>query len=130
MRQFSETEKQQLQTKIENQERKQRIVGDIIRKNKEAKAAHSLGIPWKYGFLAIILCLLAINVIIYFVVRHYDANSHIAVLNLVVVLMLLLNHVAFYFSTSGRLSTVMKTVACIVAVLGLAHAAYVFWLTV
>ncbi|MDE0043032.1 MAG: hypothetical protein OXT74_13415 [Candidatus Poribacteria bacterium] len=130
MKEFTQAEKQQLRTKIEDQERKQRIVGEIIRKSKEAKRTGPIGIVWKYGFLAIILCLLGFNVITYFFVRPFGSNQHIAALNLVVVLMLLLNHVAFYFSTTGRISIVMKTVACIVAIAGLAYAMYVFWLTV
>ena len=67
MRQFTEAEKQQLQTKIGEQERKQRIVGEIIRKNEEAKTIAPIGTVVKYGFLAIILCLFGFNVILYFV---------------------------------------------------------------
>ena len=130
MRQFTEAEKQQLQTKIDNQEQKQRIVGEIIRKNKEAKRTGSIGTVWKYGLLAIILCLFGFNVILYFYARHSGHPQSIILLNFVVVLMLLLNHIAFNFTKSGRSSLVMKTLAIIMAVSGLAYAAYVFWLTV
>jgi hypothetical protein len=51
-------------------------------------------------------------------------------LNLVVALMLLLNHIAFHFTKTGRSSLVMKSVACAMTVSGLAYAAYVYWLTV
>ena len=46
MREFTQAEKQQLQTKIEVQERKQRIVGEIIRKNKEAKRSEKNRSNW------------------------------------------------------------------------------------
>ena len=130
MRQFTEAEKQQLQTKIGEQERKQRIVGEIIRKNEEAKTIAPIGTVVKYGFLAIILCLFGFNVILYFYTRHSSYPQSIMVLNFVVALMLLLNHIAFHFIKTERLSFVVKTVACIMAVSGLAYAAYVFWLNV
>ena len=130
MRQFTQAEKHQLQTKIGEQERKQRIVGEIIRNNKEAKITGPISTVWKYGFLAIILCLLGFNVIFFFYTRHSGYPQSVSLLNLVVALMLLLNHIAFHFTKSGRSSLVMKTVACIVAVSGLAYAAYVYWLTV
>ncbi len=129
MRQFTEVEKQQLQTKIEAQERKQGIVGEIIRKNKEAKRTGPIGTVWKYGFLAIILCLFGFNVILYFSTRHSSSFQSVLLLNLVVALMLLLNHIAFHFTNTGRSSLVMKTVACIVAVSGLVYVACVCWLT-
>ena len=130
MRQFTDAEIQQLQTKIENQERKQRIVGEIIRKNKEAKAAVPLVNVWKYGFLALILCLFGFNLIFYFYTRHSNIPQSLFLLNLVVALWLLLHHIAFHFTKTGRLSLVMKTVACVMAISGLAYAAYVYWLTV
>ena len=70
MKQFTEAEKQQLLTKIEQQERKQRIVGEIILKNREAKITEPIGTVWKYGLLMIILCLFGFNVILYFYTRH------------------------------------------------------------
>ena len=130
MREFTQAEKHQLQIKIGEQERKQRIVGEIIRKNKEAKRTGPIGIVWKYGLLAIILCLFGFNVILYFYARHSSYPQSIILLNFVVALMLLLNHIAFNFTKTGRSSLVMKTLAIIMAVSGLAYAAYVFWLTV
>ena len=130
MREFTQAEKQQLQTKIEVQERKQRVVGKIIRKNKEAKRTGPIGNVWKYGFLAIILCLLGFNVFIHLYSQHYSSNQHITVLNLVIVLMLLVNHIAFHFTKRGWLNPVLKTIAGIMTAAGLAYAAYVYRLTV
>lgn len=130
MRQFTDAEIQQLQTKIENQERKQRIVGEIIRKNKEAKAAVPFGNVWKYGLLAIILCLFGFNLIFYFYTRHSSIPQSLFLLNLVMAVTLLLNHIAFHFTKTGRSSLVMKTVACVMAISALAYAAYIYWLTV
>ncbi len=130
MRQFTEAEKRQLQIKIDDQERKHRIVREIVRKGKETKITDLIGAVWKYGFLAIILCLLGVNVIIHLYVRQYISDRHITVINLAVVLMLLLNHVAFHLTKTGWLSPVMKTVACVMTVSGLAYTTYVYWLTV
>ena len=129
MRQFTEVEKQQLQTKIEQQERKQQIVGEIIRNNREAKITEPIGTVWKYGLLTIILCLFGFNAILYFYTRHSGYPQSIMLLNFVVAFMLLLNHIAFHFTNTGRSSLVMKTVACIAAVSGLVYVACVCWLT-
>ena len=129
MREFTQAEKQQLQTKIDNQERKQRIVGDIIRKNREAKRTGPIGTVWKYGFLAIILCLVGFNVIVFVWARQYISVQRITIMNLVVVSILLLNHIAFYFTKKGKLSLVMKSVAFTVSILGLVYVACVCWLT-
>ena len=65
MRQFTEAEKRQLQTKIDNQERKHRVVRELVRKSREATITNPIGAVWKHGFLAIILCLLGFNVIFF-----------------------------------------------------------------
>ena len=129
MRQFTEAEKRQLQIKIDDQERKHRIVREIVRKGKETKITDLIGAVWKYGFLAIILCLLGFNVIIHLYAWQYISDQHITIMNLVVVVALL-NHVAFHLTKTGWLSPVMKTVACVMTVSGLAYTAYVYWLTV
>ena len=130
MRQFTQAEKQQLQTKIDDQERKQRIVGKIIRNNKEAKSTGPIDAVWKYGFLVIILCLLGLNIFIHLYSQRYSSNQHITVLNLVIVLMLLVNHIAFHFTKRGWLNPVLKTIAGIMTAVGLAYAVYVYRLTV
>ena len=130
MRQFTEAEKRQLQIKIDDQERKHQIVREIVKKGTEAEITDPIGTVWKYGYLAIILCLLGFNVIFYFYTRHSSYPQSVILLNLVVALMLLLNHIAFHFTKTGRSSLVMKSVACTMTVSGLAYAAYVYWLTV
>ena len=73
--------------------------------------------------LAVILCLLAFNVFQLLKWKNFGSNEYLNV-NLVVALMLLVNHIAFSFTTTGRQSRVMKIVAGIWAVLGLV---YIFW---
>ena len=129
MRQLTQVEKQQLQTKIDNQERKRRVGGEIIRKNREATTIAPIGTVVKYGLLAIILCLLGFNLMIYFQTSHNSAVQHIFRMNFVVALILLLNHIAYHFTRTGWLSSAVKIIACIMAVCGLAYVAYVLWLT-
>ncbi len=65
---------------------------------------------WKHGFLIVILCLLAWSTatLVDNLRSGYTGEKYT---HMVVVLMLLLNHVAFYYATSGLWSKIMKTIA-------------------
>jgi hypothetical protein len=78
---------------------------------------------WRYGFLGVIICLLAFNGLI-LLKWTSSSHSHVPYVNLVVALGLLLSHIAFYFTKTGWPSLVMKTIAGIWIVFGLA---YVGW---
>ena len=141
MRQFTDAEKQLLQAKIEDQQerqnqaveefaRRKQAVEEFARRYEEASMSRTLSVLgsfWKYGFLAVILCLLVFNVIMVLIWRNPFPGqyAHPMYANLVVVLMLLFNHIAFYFTKSGWQSRVMKTVAWIWIVIG---SAYILWL--
>jgi len=72
---------------------------------------------WKHGFLIVILCLLAMN--IHTLVSNLKAGySGEKYGNMVVVTMLLLNHVAFFYATSGWLSKIMKVFAYVWLIIG------------
>jgi hypothetical protein len=60
-----------------------------------------------YVFLGLILLLLAGNVIFLALFSHGRSDYG----NLVICIMLLLNHIAFQFAKRGRLSVIMKTIA-------------------
>ena len=107
MKQFTDAEKQILQAKIKDQQ--------------ERRASKKESTASKYGFLGIILCLLAFNVFLLLKRQHFGFDQYG---NLVVALMLLFNHIAFDFTTSGWQSRVMKTTAVIWIVLVFA---YGFW---
>ena len=119
MKQLTDTEKQELETKIQEEQERQQHLRETnldLPESFEAASAEAQGmrrlVPkylWKYGFLGVILCLLAFNVVLFFNGR--DSGSAKALnLNLMVALMLLFNHIAYYFTTKGWKSWVMKTV--------------------
>ncbi len=125
MREFNDAEKQQLQAKIKDeQERQHQTVKEIALRNEEASksgTSTALSYFWKYGFLVIILCLLAFNVIILLLWWDFVYDRYA---NLVVALALLFNHIVFYLTKIGWPSRVMKTIACIWIVFALA---YILW---
>ena len=120
MKQLTDAEKQELETKIQKEKERQQALRESnpdLPESFEAASAKTQGIRrlvpkylWKYGFLVVVLCLLAFNVVLFF--KGRDSGSAKALnLNLMVALMLLFNHIAYYFSTKGWKSWVMKTVA-------------------
>ena len=133
MRQLTDAEKQQLEGKIEKLRERQQTLRETNPDLPESfeKASAKTGLVrkfrlnylWKYGMLGVILCLLAFNVFQLLKWRNFGSNEYLNV-NLVVALILLLNHIAFFFTKTGRKSRVMKTVAGVWAVLGLV---YIFW---
>ena len=133
MKELTHAEKQELETKIQKEKERQRALREANPDLPESfeKASAETGLIrrfridylWKYGMLAIILCLLAFNVFQLLKWKNFGSNEYLNV-NLVIALMLLLNHVAISFTKTGRKSRVMKIVAGIGAVLGLV---YIFW---
>ncbi len=140
MRDFTDAEKQELQAKIEDQQerqnqaveefaRRKQAVEEFARRYEEASMSRTLSVLgsfWKYGFLAVILCLLVFNVIMVLIWRDPFPGqyAHPMYANVVCALMLLFNHIAFYITNGGWQSRVMKTIAVIFVVLG---CAYVYW---
>ncbi len=133
MKQLTDAEKQQLAAKIKYVKERQQALRENnpdLPKTLEAASVETgdvrkfrLNYFWKYGMLAIILCLAAFNVFQLLRWRNFGSNDYLNV-NLVVALMLLFNHIAFHFTKVGWTSRVMKIAAGIWAVLGLV---YIFW---
>ena len=131
MKELTHAEKQQLEAKIKDERERQQALREKnpdLPETFEAASAKTgivrrfgLKYLWKYGFLAIVLCLLVFNVFHLFKSQNFGFNKYI---NLVVVSILLFNHIAFYFTKTGWKSRVMKTVAGVWTVLGLV---YVYW---
>lgn len=127
MKQLTDTEKREIETKIKDEQERQQTLREKYpnppENSKEAPAITGFVSSnlWKYGFLSIILCLLAFNMFIFFRWQDFDYDSF---LGTVVGLMLLFNHIACYLTTKGWKSIVMKTVAGVWIVLGFA---YFFW---
>ncbi len=130
MKQLTDTEKQELETKIqEEQERQQHLrkTNPDLPETFKTASAKTEFIPtplWKYSFLAIILCLLAFNAFLFIKSLNSDIKN-ISILNLMIAMVLLLNHIAYNFTKTGWKSRVMKIGAWvwIVFVLG-----YMFWI--
>ena len=126
MRVFTDAEKQQLQTKIKDEQERQRVLKEIaqIENEKEAKRRKgiiSTALSYKYGFLGFILFLIALNVFLLLPRQNYDYYTYLVPM---VLLVLLFNHIAWNFTKRGRLSRVMKTIAWIWIVFVFA---YLFW---
>ena len=133
MKELTHTEKQQLKTKIQKEKERQQALResnpDLPETFEAASAKTGLGwkfVPrrlWKYGFLGLIIFLLAFSVYHLLGSRNFGYDQYI---NIVVVLMLLFNHIAYYFTTKGWKSIVMKTVAWVWMAFGLAYLYWVF----
>lgn len=132
MKQLTNAEKQELETKIQKEEERQQSLReenpDLPESFEEASAKTGIArklVPrrlWKYGMLVIILGLLALSVINLLGSRNFGYDQYGG---LVIGLMLLFNHIAYYFTTKGWKSIVMKTVAWVWIAFGLV---YILWL--
>jgi len=86
--------------------------------NQEQQKPQKLSaVLWKHGFLVVILCLLVYNIttLVDNLRSGYSGEKYT---NIVIVLMLLLNHVAFSYATSGRWSKIMKRLAYAWVIIG------------
>ena len=120
MKQFTNTEKEQLKEKIKAEQERQQTLRETnpdLPESFETASAKTQGmrrlVPkhlWKYGLLGLILCLLAYNVFQFFRWPDFGSDKLIN-LNLLIALMLLFNHIAFNFTKTGQKSRVMKIVA-------------------
>jgi lipopolysaccharide export LptBFGC system permease protein LptF len=135
MRELTPAEKEQLEGKIKKEQERQQILRETNPELPKAfeTAPAKTGLVrrfapkrlWKYGFLGIILCLLAFNVFQFLTWRNFGSNK-ILNLNILVALMLLFTHIGFNFTKTGRKSRVMKTVACVWMVLVFVYI-YISW---
>ena len=122
MKQLTDTEKQEFAGKIKDEQERQRTLR--MNPNRPAVSTEvefTFNLLWKYGFLALILCLLAYGLFLQFKWRKFEYDEFTG---LVVPLMLLFNHIASYLTTKGWKSVVMKTVAWVWIVLGFV---YMYW---
>ena len=132
MKQLTNTEKQELETKIQKEKERQQALResnpDLPETFDEASAKTGIvrkfvpGRLWKYGFLVILLGLLVFSVINLLISRNFGYDQYGT---LVIGLILLFFHIAYYFTTKGWKSIVMKTVAWVWIAFGLV---YIFWL--
>lgn len=132
MKQLTDAEKQELEAKIKDEQERQQNLRETnpdLPESFEAASAKTGIIRkfasrrlWKYGFLGVVLCLLAFSIINLLRSRNFGYDQYG---NLVIGLGLLFFHIAYYFTTKGWKSVVMKTVAWVWLVFGWV---YIFWL--
>lgn len=113
MRERKDTEKRELETKIEQQDERHE---HLRARNPEPYSAPvGEGIManpiWKYGFLAVILALILLNIGILFRYKDYAVDNRYG--NLMVGLGLLFYHIAFSLIPKGWKGTAMKIFACV-----------------
>ena len=135
MKQLTDAEKQELEAKIKDEQKRQQNLRETnpdLPESFEVASAETQGmrrlVPkylWKYGFLVILLCLLAFNVVLFFQGRDFGSKKVINV-SLMLALLLLFNHIASYFTTKGWKSWVMKTVTWVWIVLVFVYM-YISW---
>ena len=129
MKQVSDTEKQELETKIEDEEERRQGLQEMNPNTpKESKVATVVtrltsSYHWKYGVIVFLLCLLAYNMFHLLKFRNFGYDQYGLP---IITLALLFNHIAYYITTKGRKSVVMKTVAWVWIALVLV---YTFWIT-
>ena len=124
MEQLSDTEKQELGTKIQDEQERQRTLR--MNPNRPAVSPEvelTFNLLWNYGFLVLIFCLLAYALFILFKSKNFAYDQYGG---LMIALMLLFNHVAYYLTTKGWKSILMRTVAWVWIALVFA---YLFWIT-
>ena len=119
MKQLSDTEKQELGTKIKDERERQRTLRmNPNRPGVSSEVEFTFKLLWGYGFLVLILCLLAYSLFILFKSRNFAYDQYGG---LMIALMLLFHHVAYYLTTKGWKSVVMRTVARVWIVLVFAY---------
>ncbi|MCY3740914.1 MAG: hypothetical protein OXH00_07830 [Candidatus Poribacteria bacterium] len=124
MKQLTDTEKQEFEAKIKDERERQRTLR--MNPNRPAVSTEvefTFNLLWRYGFLALILCLLVFNVMHLLKWRNFGYDQYG---NLMIALMLLFNYIAYSLTTKGWKSVVIKTVAWVWIVLIFV---YLFWIT-
>ncbi|MDE0681886.1 MAG: hypothetical protein OXI63_03120 [Candidatus Poribacteria bacterium] len=119
MKQLTDTEKQEFEAKIKDERERQRTLR--MNPNRPAVSTEvefTFHLLWGYGFLALILSLLAWAVSHLLKFRNFSYDQYGG---LMIALMLLFNHIAYYLTTKGWKSVVMKTVAWVWIVLVFAY---------
>ena len=120
MRQFTDAEKRQLQSKIKDQqERHNQAVREIARR-RDGKKRESPA--FKYGYLVFMILLLTFSV---YILLKGDLSVLHRYSTVIIMLGILFNHIADYFTKTGWQRRVMVTAARICYVFGLACG---FWI--
>ncbi len=132
MRVFTDAQKEQLQTKIENEQERQRILREGIQIEQEKESKRGKGIistllSYKYGMLGFILFLIILNIRLLLPRQNYDSHTYLLPM---ITLMLLFYHIAYHFTKQGWINRVMKTIACTWIVFVWAYILWIFWIKI
>ena len=119
MKQLTDTEKHELEAKIKDERERQRTLRmNPNRPVVSTEVEFTFNLLWNYGFLGIILCLLAFNVMHLLKWRNFAYDQYGG---LMIALMLLFNHIAYNLTTKGWKNVVMRTVVWVWIVLVFAY---------
>ena len=132
MKVFTDPEKQQLQSKIEDEQERQRILRENIQIEQEKKSKRSRGVistalSYKYGMLGFILFLIVLNIFLLLPLRNYGSHTYLVPM---ITLMLLFNHIAYHFTKQGWINRVMKTIAWTWIMFVWAYILWIFWIKI
>ena len=132
MRVFTDAQKEQLQTKIENEQERQRALRESIQIEKEKESKRGKGIistalSYKYGMLGFIFFLIILNIRLLLPRQNYDSHTYLLPM---ITLMLLFNHIAYHFTKQGWINRVVKTIAWTWIVVVWAYILWIFWIKI
>ena len=132
MRAFTDGEKQQLQSKIEDEQERQRVLRESIQIEKEKQSKRGKGIistafSYKYGMLVVIFFLIVLSIHLLLPLRNNDPDDYSG---LILGLALLFNHLAYQLTKKGRFNRVMKTIAWTWIAFVWAYIILIFWIKV
>ena len=132
MKTFTDTEKQQLQAKIQDEQERQQVLRESIQIEKEKESKRGKGIistalSYKYSMLGFILFLIVLNIFLLLPLRNYGSHTYLVPM---ITLMLLFNHIAYHFTKKGWINRVMKTVAGTWIVFVWAYILWLLWIKV
>lgn len=106
MRQFTDSEKQLMQSKISDQQKRRQLTVREIARRRDGKKRETPA--WKYGFLGLIVCLVVLNA---YILLDSDLSRYDQYSGLAFVLWILFDHIAVYFTKTGWQRRVMTAVA-------------------
>ena len=132
MRVFTDGEKQQLQSKIEDQQERQRVLRESLQIEKEKESKRGKGIistafSYKYGMLVVIFFVIVLSIHLLLPLRNNDPDDYSGI---ILGLALLFNHIAYQLTKKGWFNRVMKVVAWTWIVFVWAYILWIFWIKV
>ena len=122
MRQFTDAEKQLMQAKIDDQQKRRQLTVREIARRRDGKKPETPA--WKYGFLGFFLLLLTFSV---YILLNGELSDLYRYGTVILVLWTLFDHIAVYFTKTGWQRRVMTAVARIWFVFVLVYGVWILY---